>query len=113
MLRQKRHWTSIHKLKQSGILSKLGIWLHNFLTNREQYILSKDAISFPSLVISRPPQGTVLGPLLFLLFISDINENVESIASMFADDTRVLGNIASEKDVEKMQDDLAKGSGKI
>ena len=47
-----------------------------------------------------------LSPSLFLLFIGDINENVESIASMFADDTRVLGNIASEKDVEKMQDDL-------
>ena len=86
-----------HKLKQNGISSKLGIWLYNFLTNKEQYILSKDAISSPSLVISGIPQGTVLGPLLFLLFISDINENVESIASMFADDTRVLGNIASEE----------------
>ena len=71
-------------------------------------MISKEGISSPSTVASGIPQGSVLGPILFLLFISDINANIESIASMFADDTRVLGNIASEGDVEKMQDDLTK-----
>ena len=97
-----------HKLKQNGISSKLGLWLYNFLTKRKQFIISKEAISSPSSVISGIPQGTVLGQVLFLLFISDMNNNIESIASMFADDTRVLGNIASEEDVEKLQSDLEK-----
>ena len=97
-----------HKLKQAGISSKLGIWLHNFLTNREQFVISKEGILSPSTVASGIPQGTVLGPILFLLFISDINANVESMAAMFADDTRVLCNIASEEDVEKIQADLNK-----
>ena len=97
-----------HKLSQNGISSKLGLWLYNFLTKRKQFIISKEAISSPSSVISGIPQGTVLGQVLFLLFISDMNNNIESIASMFADDTRVLGNIASEEDVEKLQSDLEK-----
>ena len=96
------------KLKQNGISSKLGLWLHNFLTNRKQFIISREAISSPSSVISGIPQGTVFRPILFLLFISDIDNNIESTASMFADDTRLLGNIASEEDVENLQSDLNK-----
>ena len=71
-------------------------------------MISKEDISSSSTVASGIPHGSVLGPILFLLFISDINANIESIASMFADDTRVLGNIATEEDVEKMQEDLTK-----
>ena len=94
------------KLKKTGIGSKMGIWLHNFLVNRKQFVITEDAISNESDVISGIPQGTVLGPILFLIFISDIDENVSNFTSMFADDTRLIGNIESEEDAEKFQDDL-------
>ena len=84
----------------------MGIWLHNFLVNRKQFVVSEDAISSESDVISGIPQGTVLGPILFLIFISDIDQNITSFASMFADDTRLVGNIASEEDAIQFQKDL-------
>ena len=96
------------KLKESGIHSQAGIWLNNFLTNRKQYVMSGDKLSQESNVISGIPQGTVLGPILFLIFICDIDRDINSIASMFADDTRILGKIGGLHDVESLQIDLNK-----
>ena len=61
-----------------------------------------------SKVISGVPQGSVLGPLLFLTMISDIDEKVSSAAevSSFADDTRISRHIATREDCEKLQKDL-------
>ena len=84
----------------------MGVWLHNFLVNRKQFVISEDAISNESVVISGIPQGTVLGPILFLIFICDIDEKISNFASMFADDTRLIGKIASEEDVDNFQRDL-------
>ena len=84
----------------------MGVWLHNFLVNRRQYIVSGDEISKSSDVISGIPQGTDLGPISFLIFISDIDKNINSIASMFCDDTQLMGKISNEEDVEKLQQDL-------
>ena len=54
------------------------------------------------------PQGTLLGMFLFLILINDIDQNVSSKVSLFCDDTRVLGPIDSEEDVEDLQSDLNK-----
>ena len=95
-----------HKLKKNNINSKLGVWLHNFLVERKQHIVVDTELSSPSKVVSGIPQGTVLGPVLALIFLSDLDEGIENVASMFADDTRIMASIQEEADVEHMQEDL-------
>ena len=68
----------LHKLKDFGITGKLGIWFFQFLTNRTHYVRIPGGISNDSPVLSGVPQGTVPGPLLFLIMISDINSICES-----------------------------------
>ena len=68
------HGVLLHKLKDLGITGKLGIWFFQFLTNRTHYVRIPGGISKDSPVLSGVPRGTVLGPLLFLIMISDINK---------------------------------------
>ena len=68
------HGVLLHKLKDLGITGNLGIWFFQFLTNRTHYVRIPGGISKDSPVLSGVPQGTVLGPLLFLIMISDINK---------------------------------------
>jgi ribonuclease P/MRP protein subunit RPP40 len=84
--------------------SKVGTWLYNFLAGRSQFIVLQNQLSKSSKVISGISQGTVLGPVLALIFLSDIDNNLENVASMFADDTRLLVDV--EEDVENLQEGL-------
>ena len=59
-------------------------------------------------VRSRVPQGTVLGPLMFLTYINDINENISSSIRWFADDCIIYKTITTTQDAEQLQDDLRK-----
>ena len=59
-------------------------------------------------VKSGVPQGTVLGPLMFLVYINDINENITSSVRLFADDCVIYKSITSLEDVEQLQEDLCK-----
>ena len=86
-------------MKENHIHSVIGIWLHNFLINRQQYIVVGDALSTSSEVKSGIPQGSVLGPILALIFLADLDNNIENVASMFCDDTRILGRVSEEDDM--------------
>ena len=101
------HGVLLHKLKYLGITGKPGIWFFQFLTNRTYYIRIPGGISKDSPVLSGVPQGTVLGPLLFLIMISDINKGTTSSKLVcFADDTQVYSNIAEADDCDNLQLDL-------
>ena len=66
-----------------GFSGSLGVFLYNFLSQRDQAILANGVKSKVSKVNSGVPQGTALGPILFLIMINDIDENVESKISLF------------------------------
>lgn len=83
-------------------------WIKDFLSNRTQSVLLEGHKSGPLDVISGVPQGTVIGPLLFLAYINDLPQSTFSEARLFADDCLVYRKIKNVKDTETLQDDLNK-----
>ena len=101
------HGILLNKLKEIGINGKIGVWIHNFLANKQQCVAVNGTTSSEAQVRSGVPQGSVLGPLLFLIHISDINyEIADSAVSCFADDTRILLRIKDKEDTQMLQNDL-------
>ena len=94
-------------LKDLGITGNLGVWFHQFLSDRTQFVRLPGGVSKASPVLSGVPQGTVLGPLLFIIMISDINKDILSSKLIsFADDTRVYTNITQIENSDSLQTDL-------
>ena len=101
------HGILLHKLHYLGIASNLGILFFQFLTNITHYVRLPGGLSQNNPVLSGVPQGTVLGPLLFLTMISDINkDNISSKVIRFADKTRVYSNITQADDCDNLLSDL-------
>ncbi|KAL5268247.1 hypothetical protein ACHWQZ_G002197 [Mnemiopsis leidyi] len=97
----------LRKLKRYGFHQKLIGWIQSFLTDREQVVVVNGVHSNSAKVLSGVPQGSVLGPLFFLLFINDLEEVVKaSKVSFFADDTRVSKQISRFEDCALLQADL-------
>ena len=102
------HGVLLHKLRDLGVKGKVGVWLDAFLRSRYQFVSVNGVKSDKSLVISGVPQGTVLGPILFLVLIADISEGTSSSTRFrsFADDTRGSRAVRSTADLLTLQQDL-------
>ena len=96
----------MHKLKSIGVTGKLGRWFHNFLSQRKQQVVVNGVSSSVTRVTSGVPQGTVLGPMLFLIYISDIGDNISAVKKVHVDDTKVKNGVQSEEDVLELQENL-------
>ena len=84
------HPLLIYKLTKYGICGKLLNWISAFLTNRRQRVVLGDTESDWLPVLSGVPQGSVLGPLLFIVFINDLTDDLINYASLYADDTKSI-----------------------
>ena len=101
------HSILLKKLSLLGVRGKVLKWITSFLTSRTQKVMVNGILSDPAPVVSGVPQGSVLGPLLFLILISDIDVDVvNSFLSPFADGTRVSKGVSGISDTSSLQSDL-------
>ena len=97
----------LSKLKKLGIGGCVAKWIYSFLTDRTQRVVVNGVFSHSILVLSGVIQGSVLGPLLFMIMVGDIDQDVfTSVLSSFADDTRVMHGISDVSDCSSLQSDI-------
>ena len=99
----------MEKLKQLHLHPLIVSWLHSYLTKRQQSVVVNGTSSHSTHVISRVPQGSVLGPLLFLIYIDDISTlalSENSKLSLYADDMLLYKTISSTADYAELQQDI-------
>ena len=101
------HQRLLHKLDHYGIRGTTLNWIQNFLTNRTQKVVVDGSSSESARVRSGVPQGTVLGPLLFLTYINYLPSTVSSQVRLFADDCLLYRPIKCRADQEQLQRDLS------
>ena len=83
-------------------------WMEDFLVVREMRTVIRDQPSKWSIITNRPPQGSVLVPVMFTVFINDMAENITIYVSLFADDAKLLHTVKTIGDCKELQNDLDK-----
>ena len=99
------HKRLIYKLRMNGISPSILRWIEGFLTGRKQVCVNGSMSKWAD-VTSGIPQGSVLGPILFVIYINDLPNEIKSDIYMFADDTKVFRTIKTNDDQCILQDDL-------
>ena len=100
------HRRLIGKLQSYGIKGKVLKWISEFLCGRQQTVTINGEKSEKASVLSGIPQGTVLGPILFVIYINDILDNIKSNGFLFAYDTKIFRKITSREDALTLQSDV-------
>ena len=102
------HQRLLIKLKYHGMGESVVNWVRNWLSGRKQRVVVEGEESSWRPVISGVPQGSVLGPILFLIYINDLENEIGSNILKFADDTKMFRRVESQEDRHKLQVDLNK-----
>ena len=100
------HQRLLHKLSSFGIHGNMLKWIKCFLSNRKQQVVLNGRKSCPVPVTSGVPQGSVLGPLLFSIFVNDLPSIVSSLIYLFTDDTKIFHVVRNKGDHIALQNDL-------
>ena len=100
------HQRLLHKVKAHGIGGKVYTWIEAWLRDRKQRVQVNGVRSDWENVSSGVPQGSVLGPLLFIIYINDLDCGITSDISKFADDTKIGRLVKSDIDIKTLQEEL-------
>ena len=100
------HQRLLLKLKAHGIGNGMINWIEKWLIDRRQRVVVDGEVSNWKSVLSGAPQGSVLEPILFLIYINDLDDDITSKVLKFVDDTKVFRKIESDADRQQLQDDL-------
>ena len=100
------HRRLLSKLQSYGITGKLLDWIENFMVDRKQRVYVRGSSSDWVNVTSGVPQGSMLGPTLFIIFVNDMPNVINSMLLMFADDTKLYRTINSSQDHNILQNDI-------
>ena len=101
------HQRLLHKAQHYGVRGLTLRWVADFLTGRTQQVKLEGQLSNETRVISGVPQGSVLGPLLFLIYINDLPDSINhSTSRLYADDCLLYKPIRSYMDCDTLQADL-------
>ena len=104
------HDLILHKLKHFYNLDgRLLKFLVSYISEREQQVLAGNTMSSKNSVLSGVPQGSILGPILFVLFINDLPSGLSAGTelALYSDDTKIWHEIRSDRDHDILQDDIS------
>ena len=96
------HRRLIHKLRAYGLGECLLEWVKDFLSDREQRVVLGETVSEWASVTSGVPQGSVIGPILFLVYINDLPKVLLNICKLFADDSKLIANIGKIDSLDEL-----------
>jgi len=102
------HGRLVLKLDAHGIGGEILKWVENWLSERKQRVILGGEFTEWRDILSGVPQGSVLGPLLFIIYINDIDDDINSKLLKFADDTKIYFKVNSPENIETLREDLCK-----
>ena len=100
------HKRLLDKVLTHGISGSIHNWIKDWLSNRKQRVVINGASSPWLSVKSGVPQGSVLGPVLFLIYVNDLDDGLTCKVSKFADDTKISSKVITTQEKEALQSDL-------